>query len=109
MSTENNEEEQGGKKFLVAHFKVPVKFGEDADGNKTASFQEIDHKNNCFKIEEVIFTTSDEAVRQSEKLQDSNNKTLRMAALSSVRKEGDLITRIILCNDGDVTVNPELV
>lgn len=108
--TDNKEEKEKveGKKFLKAYFKVPVTFSTNNEGERVANFKEVDHKKQCYKVEELVFETSAEAIKKSTELQDENNKTLRMAALSTTRQEGDLIKRVILCNDGEVTVNPEL-
>jgi hypothetical protein len=106
---EENKKEQDtpkqGKVFEICYFKVPVNIIEK-DGEKLASFQEVDHKDKCFKKEEVTFTSSDEAIAESQKLSDNNQKTLKIAA--KMNQDGDLITRMTLCNEGDVSINEEL-
>lgn len=100
------EEKKEGKAFAICYFKVPVSIKEDPNEGTLASFKEVDHKDKCFKITEITFQTSEEAIAESAKLAGENNKTLKLAA--KINKDGDIITRVTLCNVGDVKVNEEL-
>jgi len=87
----------------LCYFKVPVIITEDEDGNKVASFKEVEMKDLCFKIKEVETTSAAEAMAEANSLSNLNNMELKLAA--KINKTGDIVTRIIMCDHGKVSIN----
>lgn len=96
------------KKILDAcYFKVPVKITTDAEGNKVANFVEVTMKDLCYKIEEIETTSSQEAISLSNEKTSQNFKELKMAA--KLNKDGDIVTKIVMCEHGKITINNKLI
>lgn len=102
----SKEPEKIGKAFDLCYFKVPVEITTNEEGDLIASFREVDHKDCCFKIEEVVFETAHDAQLESVRLNNKNTQTLRIA--TKLNKTGDMITRIILCEQGKVKINTNI-
>lgn len=91
----------------VCYFKVPVEIKDDTEGNPIANFKEVEMKDLCYKIEELETTSSQEAMAMASKLSTLNNQELKLAA--KCNKDGDIITRITICDHNKITINTNLI
>lgn len=91
----------------ACYFKVPCKITTDEEGNKVATFQEVVMKDLCYKIEEIETTSAQEAISISNEKTSENFKELKLAA--KLNKDGDILTKIVICEHGKITINNNLI
>ena len=89
-------------KMDVCSFRVPVNITEK-DGEKIASFKEVEMKDLCIKIVTHDTTDRESAIKLGQEVASQNQRALKIA--ERVSKDLDMVIRKVLCIHGKIKIN----